>query len=264
MTTCRYDRDADDYLTPDGHPCRTDDYGDPTRHCTARRTCANHIGADELTCARCVGRTRADIRQVRDIAALMLPVALGVGVDSQAANLAGPAADVEAWTWRKVAARQGRAWHLSLVEDDDDRHPYSVLTRWHMMIAEDYRHQLPTMSVTVSAEYLERQLHRIAQDDGQDFPLLAREIRRCRSHLESVLHDSRRKERGAPCPECLAEEKVIRLEREYGHWCDDPECERLNYDTDEADRWVCPRNRDHQWIHEDYTRWIEERQEAHG
>lgn len=134
MTTCRYDKAAEDYLRADGTACRHDDYGDPTRHCTARRTCAQHIGEDELTCARCVGRTRADLRQILSLAPLMLPVALGAGVDSEAANLAGPAADVEAWTWRKVAARQGHAWHVSLIEDDDERHPYSVLTRWELSL----------------------------------------------------------------------------------------------------------------------------------
>ena len=61
-----------------------------------------------------------DLRRIPQLAALMLPVALGVGVNSEAANMAGPAADPEAWSWRKVTAKQGGPWHLSLVEDDDD------------------------------------------------------------------------------------------------------------------------------------------------
>jgi hypothetical protein len=258
---CRYDRDADAYLNDDGDPCRRDEYGDPTYHCTARKSCASHIGADDLTCPRCVGRARRDLRTIRDLAPLMLTVAIGAGVNSEAANLAGPAADVEAWTWRKVAALNGGSWHVSLVEDDDEEHPYTVLTRWQLMLSEDYGHELPDRLTTLgAADYLDRHLTRIAQDDGQDFPLLARELRRCRNHLESVMRDSGRKERGAPCPICKEDERMVRLTREYGHWCEDEDCERIHYDTDEGDAWVCPRNRSHVWTEKDYRAWVEDRE----
>lgn len=258
--TCRWDRDAEEYLS-DGEPCKRDEYGDRTQHCTARRTCSAHVGQGELTCARCIGRTRAIIRRITPLAALMMPVAVTAGVDSTAASLAGPAADTEAWSWRKIAARQGRSWHLSMVEDDDDRHPYTVLTRWALMIAEDYGHDLPTLTVASAADYLDRNLGRIAQDDEQDFPLLTREVRKCRTHLESVLATEVVKQRGAPCPECPSDEAHLapRLVREPGHWCDELDCERIHYDTDEADEWVCPRNRAHSWGVEAYENYVTER-----
>lgn len=261
--TCRYDRDAETYLN-DGEPCVTDDYGDPTKHCTARRTCSVHIGRDELTCPRCVGRVRTNLRRITPLAALMLPVALTSGVDSQAANLAGPAADPEAWTWRKVAARQGKAWHLSMVEDDDERHPLSVLGRWCLMIAEDYGHALPVLTVTRAADYLERMLPRIAQDPEQDFPLLAAEIRKCRQHLEVVAATASHQERGAPCPECTSEETGVgpRLLRVYAHWCDDEGCCRQHRADDSEDRWVCPRDREHTWTPEQYDHYLTERKGA--
>lgn len=270
--TCRYDRDAEDYLD-DGEPCRRDSYGDPTHHCTARRTCAQHVGKGELTCARCIGRTRTDLRRILDVAALMPEEAIETGVNSEAANLAGPAADPEAWTWRKVAARQGRAWHLSLVEDDDEQHPYLVLGRWDLMIREDYA-QPSDKPVTIGNAwaYLDARLGKIAQDPEQDFPLFAREIRKCRTHLENVLRDSQAPERGEPCPECAKDGKVIRLQREYGHWCTDGLCEQqfhyatiLDGETGESkpdtsgDWWVCPRDREHAWTHKDYEAWVEER-----
>jgi hypothetical protein len=273
MTACRYDRDAEDYLR-DGEPCRHDDYGDPTKHCTARRTCANHVGRDELTCARCITRARNDLRRIPQLAALMLPVALGAGVNSEAANMAGPAADYgvfsarrlldKRWIERHIPARHAERAMRNLLADDDEDHPYSVLTRWQTMLAEDYRHPLPErLNVTNAAEYLDRQLHRIAQDDEQDFPLLARELRRCRSHLETTMADSRAKERGAPCPECKADGALVRLVRDYGHWCDDEDCERIHYADDSGDEWVCPRNRrEHKWTHEDYERWIEPRHDG--
>ena len=263
MTACRYDREAEDYLTPDGSPCRHDEDGDPTHHCTARRTCPVHIGPDELTCPRCIGRTRSDLTWIVNLSALMATVALEAGVDSEAANLAGPAADPEAWSWRKVAARQGRAWHLSLVEDDDEHHPYLVLGRWDLMLREDYD-QPSDKPVTIAnaATYLARQLQRLANDDGQDFALFAREIRTCRTHLERVLSTSKRLQRGAPCYLCTDDQTGVgpRLVRRFGHWCEDEDCDRLHYDDATGDRWVCPRDpQAHWWTHEAYTDWIEER-----
>lgn len=269
MSECRWDSDREDYLI-DGEPCRHDAYGDPTKHCTSRRTCSEHIGWGELACARCIGRSRIDLRRIVELAPLTMTQALGMGVNSEAANLAGPAADVEAWSWLKVAAKQGVVWHLSLIEDDDDFHPYTVLTRWEFMLREDYDQRRDDATSVVSAgEYLERTLGRLAHDDEQDFPLFAREIRRCRNHLEVVLRNSQAKERGAPCPDCAKVGKVIRMSRSYGHHCDDPGCEKLDYsvvddyETGEkvpdtsGDWWTCPRG--HSRNHEDYTRWVEER-----
>lgn len=265
MTGCKWDRDAEAYLI-DGEPCKRDEYGDPTKHCTARRSCAQHIAPDELTCARCLGRVRQNLRRIPDLAALMAILAVEQGVNSEAANLAGPAADPEAWSWRKVAARQGRSWHLSLVEDDDEEHPYLVLGRWDMMLREDYN-QPSDKPVTVgnAAAYLDRILNRVAQDDGQDFPQFAREIRKCREHLEYVLSVHQAKQRGAPCPDCTKPDEGVgpRLVRVYGHWCTDDDCSKLHYLDDIADRWVCPREPDqHVWTVEDYSKWIEERHKA--
>ncbi len=263
--TCRWNRDRGEYLT-DGEPCRVDDYGDPTKHCTATRSCSNHIAANELTCARCVGRARANLRRIPVVSRLMMLIAMEDGVDSEAANLAGPATNPEAWSWRKVAAKQGKAWHLSLLEDDDDEHPYLVLGRWDLMLREDYDQPSNTpLTIDNAAAYLERQLGRVAQDDEQDFPQLAREIRTCRNHLERVLRTAMTKQRGAPCPECTSEETGLgpRLVREFGHWCDDDDCERLHYADDSEDRWVCPRERTHWWDVASYSKWIEER-DAHA
>lgn len=267
---CRYDRAAEDYLTTgDGGepiPCRRDEYGDPTRHCTARLTCSIHIGTDELTCPRCIGRVRRDIREVAAYAALMLPAAIGEGVDSAAASLAAPAADP-----RRVRAVRfyvdGHATHayragridgetfekiLAAMPDDDELHPYSVLTRWQMMLSEDYGHDLPDKLTTAgAAAYLNRHLHRVAQDPEQEFRLLAREVRQVRKHLESVLHNSTRPDRGVPCPECVADGRgVVRLVRHYA--------ERWQADDDSLDKWKCPRCHD-EWTHGMYVKYLADR-----
>jgi hypothetical protein len=284
--TCRWDREAEAYLA-DGEPCRTDDYGDPTVHCTARRACGNHVGRGELTCAQCVGRVRQDIRTIVARSAELLPEAVERGVvTTEALNLASPAADVRTWSERRVAMKAHLlTWEAlaritakqyvharATMEDDDEHHPYTVLTRWELMLREDYDQPRTTpTSISAAADYLERTLPRLAQDPEQDFRNFRNEIRKCRSHLEATLRDSQTPERGAPCPDCLAAGRVVKLDREYPHWCDDEACERIHYsvmmdkhgeivpDTTH-DRWVCPRG--HWRSHEDYQRWIEERHDA--
>jgi hypothetical protein len=144
--TCRYDRDKREYLTPEGDPCRRDEYGDPTRHCGVRRSCGQHIGPHELTCPRCIGRTRQDIRAIADLAPLAMVEALGDGINSEAAQIAGPATDPRLWSARRIAIlshllawnAHGRIselqyWHARvLVEDDDETHPERLLTGWHL------------------------------------------------------------------------------------------------------------------------------------
>jgi len=278
MTGCKWDSDHGDYLTTDGDPCRRDEYGDPTSHCTARRTCSQHVGPRELTCAKCLGRVRQTIRKIRDYTPL-LPTAAELeeygrrelqGVNSEAAYLAGPAADVEAWSWRKITAKAGTVWHQSLVEEDDEWHPYTVLTRWEFMIREDYREPRDTATdITSAAAYLDRNLARIAQDNGQDFPLLRRELKTCWNRVQIALAIKRWTERGAPCPECVATQKVdpkdVQLVREYGHWCADDGCDQqFHFVTDEGDVWRCPRNDDHWWTQLGYAEYLEERKELAG
>ena len=239
----------------------------PEPHCTGRKTCAVHVGEDEITCPRCIARTRASLRRIPALTALAMPVAIATGVNSEAANLAGPAADPEAWSWRKVAARQGRSWHLSLIEDDDERHPYSVLGRWALMIAEDYGHDLPTLTVTRAAEYLDRNLARIANDPEQDWALLSAEVRKCRRALEAADALAAHRERGAPCPTCKSDDETKpapRLIRVYPHWCDDEDCARIHHEDASEDYWECPRDRAHTWTEKAYRDYIEERKVKAG
>lgn len=269
---CRWTEDG--YLLPDGETCRTDEYGDPTRHCTARRTCAQHVGWNELTCARCIGRVRADLRRIVDLAALMLPEAIVKGVNSEAASLAGPTADPEAWRWRQRARRDAaytRHWGdddalmaaLAELPADDEHHPTLVLGRWVLALAEDYGLEAPDpITLTAASDWLDRQLGKVAQDDEQDFPLLRREVGKCRAHLEAVLGDSQTPERGVPCPDCQAGGKFVRLVRVYSHWCDDEGCERIHRRDEADDRWVCPADREHEWTPSEYRNYLEERRGA--
>ena len=293
MSACRWDREAEDYLTDD-KPCRHDDEGNPTKHCTHRKTCAQHIYGDELTCPRCVGRVRVVIKRIADLAPLMLPAAISAGVDSEAASLAGPGVNPERWSERRVAMhrhldtwttleRITEAQHLHAIQampDDDEHHPYNVLTRWEFMLREDSHAPRTTpTSVAEAAAYLDRVLHRVAQDEHQDFGLLGREMRKCRNHLEATIRNGLAAERGAPCRDCppaapcreheIATRKcpncrppAPRLVRKYGHWCLDEDCENIHYADDSGDTWVCPRDKDHWWTPAGYADLLKERAES--
>lgn len=265
MSHCKYDRDAEAYLTPEGEPCKVDDYGDPTVHCTAKRSCSWHIGPAEMTCGRCLAAARMDLRWIGDLTPLLLTQALGDGVASEAAALAGPATDPRSWAGRRLAqSRHLTAWLLAdriteqqashamaNLEEDDKRHAERLATTWARMIAEDYHHPLPPrMTLAWCVDYLDRQLHRIAQDPEQDFPLLRRELRKCRQHLEAVLHNDDRPDRGAPCPTCVSTGAgVPRLQREYVG----------GVTHDRYDQWICPRDKTHAWSNWAYQQEVEKR-----
>lgn len=225
----------------------------PETHCTARSRCLSHVAPTELTCPGCIGQTRTDLAQVVELSALMLGEAIVRGINSEAANLAGPAADPAVWSARQVIKRRhitehlpAEAWEYAtrvLIEDDDDWHPLLVLGRWEMMLREDWGPETDTrLTVSSAADYLERNLPRLANDPAQDFPLFATEIRACRTHLEAVLHDSRQPEKGAPCPTCTTEQqRGPALVKRY----DDDDA------TGASDTWLCKRC-DSWWSEADY------------
>lgn len=233
------------------------------KHCTARKNCSWHIAEGELTCGRCITAVRSDLRWIEALGSLMLTAAMGDGVNSEAANLAGPSADYATFSARRTIAKRWIFEHLpesrwegaftAYIADDDEHHPHAVTTRWWQMLAEDYSNDLPErVTLAGAVAYLDRTMHRIAHDDGQDFPLLARELKKCRQHLESVLHNDTKPERGAPCPAChdAGREKPPRLTRVYA--------ERWEAEDDSRDKWTCPRDKGHSWSESDYRLRVEE------
>lgn len=89
-------------------PCRPKtDHGDPLDHCHARAKCNEHVPVDEPHCARCRGKTRRQLSRIADLTALLPVAAVESGrIESEAFNLAGPAANPEAWMWHQVARRK--------------------------------------------------------------------------------------------------------------------------------------------------------------
>jgi hypothetical protein len=198
----------------------------PKTHCAMRGSCPEHVetAAGITTCPGCIGRTRADLSSIVDLYALIPTEAQEVGIDSEAADLAGPAATPE--------QRAGRRAHGQVLDPDDEQHPYAVLGRWDMALRETQGPQTD-LFVTVSraADYLDGVLDG-PFPHGDEFEDFASQVSRCRSHLEEVLTDSRRPEEGAPCPACreAGHDKPARLVKRY----------RDDDKTGAHDRWVCP------------------------
>ena len=201
-------------------PCRE-------RHCTAAGCPGRHLTASErLTCAKCVGYVRDDLALIADLAAR--PIAREAehrGVTSEAAMLAGPAAEPGPWGRQAAAAAiAGGAVADYLRFCGDELHPLWVLGTWDMFWREHLEHPTGSpVTVGAAAAYLASQLTYMAQQVEPDFAQFADEIRTCRSHLENVLRDGERSERGARCPVCDSADLV----KEYG-------------ETEVEDRWVCP------------------------
>lgn len=242
------------WTQPGGDPCGED-------HCQVNR-CTNHLTSG-LTCPDCLARTRDHLHRIVEAAALMLPEAIHCGINSEAANLAGPAPHpgttrARWWQARQEASR--RATHTNddgttyrdpdqfatLCEQlphDDPHHPYAVLGRWEMTIREDYNNpSREPITITGSAAYLGRMLYRIANDPNQDFPILERDLRTCARHLDAVLRNNPQTERGAPCHLCAHGDFVKHYTEALGHYGKrdragyllDPEGNRIP-----ADEWRC-------------------------
>ena len=233
-------------------PCEPrDEQGNPLDHCTTWG-CSEHIDPAELTCPRCIARVRSDLQAIEDLTALALHAAIDGGLDTEAANLAGPAADPREIGRRRVAALRLGYDLDTLPGLDEDGHPLHVLGRWELMLREDYDQDyadLPPVTVTRARAYLAALLPKLANDREQDWPLFAREIRQCRAHLEAAVGNSHTPEQGAPCPDCSTpERKGPRLVR---HWrnVDDHGHDDL---SGASDWWGCPTVEGHWWTEAEY------------
>lgn len=206
------------------------------RHC---RCCGiEHVtvdgrGTDE-TCATCIGATRDDLTEIVRLSGRLMPEAIVKGVNSEAANLAGPAADPEAYQHRVMSGIAGRTPEV-FDAADTAMHPLFVLATWEDAAREHHQHPTRDLANVSSARaYLAQHLSRLAQDGDFAFEELAGDLRRCRAHLEDVLSEGERDERGAPCISCGR----ARLVKSYGEDHGD-------------DRWTCPRCKQW-WSEADY------------
>lgn len=245
LRTHRHDCRAND--CPGCEPCTNDANGNPVRHCGIRRRCTEHLEPGEYACPKCLGLIRGNMREIVECMAAMPHEAVFAGIESEAANLAGPHADVIVASWRLVnLSRQG----VDKIEELDELDPYTALSRRERMIREDYGHDSdilcsPTLSGAV--KYIDLMLTRMARDEQQTLVVaeLMDVTAKVRGHVEAVLHASRSPERGAPCTICAP--PAPRLRKRF-----------LHYDlTGASDVWECPADPNgHWWYEAEYRLWV--------
>ena len=184
--SCRWNGSDQPRVLSDGEAC-------PERHCG---TCGRrHV--KELNCPTCVGETRTDLIDIVKRAAQLPSEATEKGINSEAAMLDGATADVAAWRQRRTYGYRDVTDHDkfgNLVFPDrlGENSPLWVLGTWDLLVTEHYGHKR-TKRITLerARDYLAANLTDLAQDPDFPFDALVTELRKCRGHLEDVLHDSR-------------------------------------------------------------------------
>jgi len=187
VSACKWAGSEQPRELPNGDPC-------PQRHCG---TCG-HRHVEQLTCASCVGEARTDLGDIVKLAGQLPEEAEERGINSEAAMLDGATADVGAWRQRRAYGYRDvtdRDKHGNLVFPDrlGENSPLWVLGTWDLLVTEHLGHKR-TRRVTLerARDYLAANLTDLAQDPDFPFDELATDLRKCRGHLEDVLHDSRR------------------------------------------------------------------------
>lgn len=208
----------------------------PERHCTVCNR--EHVTVDgrgtDQTCGPCLTTIRDNLREITTLTEHLLDEAINKGVNSDAADLAGPAIrtyeGIEAFEYRRMSYLMGRIPQL----EQDDQHPLWILGTWETVVREHLNQPAnPADRITLpdARDYLDRQLFTIAHDPNFPVDELADDLKDCRNHLENVLHEGTRTETGAACPACGG----ANLVKDYGQ------------DPDDEIRWRCPRNSCGQW-----------------
>lgn len=190
-------------------------------HC---RVCARtHT---EHACPECVGATRDDLHTILAMYGNLPAEVVHRGINGEAMTLLGPAANPEAWGHHQASAEAGRIpWDE--LEAGSDHHPATALGTWAMVYRDAFEHDEPTARVTVVSEgdYLDRNLTEASTWPHVPFEDFVHDLRRCRAHMESVLHDGEQRDTGAPCMTC-----GVPLERVWGK-------------GEKLDGWRCPKCR---------------------
>lgn len=223
-TRCRYAGSDQPRVLVDRH--RDDCAGDcrgcqpcDRAHC---RICGVEHSAG--ACPGCLAAIRDNLGEIRRMVAALPAEVRHRGIDSEAMVLAGPVADPESWEHHAASALAGRivpadcdARDLDDLRDWLDRaegehHPAWVLGTWEMVVRDHLGHETDAaFAVTAAIGYLDQQLTAVAADPLVPVEDMARDLRRCVTHMERVLHDGEQIETGAPCMEC--ERALVRVWR---------------------------------------------------
>jgi hypothetical protein len=199
-------------------------------HC---RVC-NRVHADG-TCAECLALTREALHDIARMCDALPEEVEHRGVDGEAMMLLGPAADPEARGHLEASVKAGRV-PADYLEGGGELHPRIIIGKWDMVWRDALDHDEATgWNLAVGIDYLDRTMTYMGAYEHAPFEDFHRDLKKCRTHMEAVLHDGEQRDTGAPCMSCNAP-----LERTWG-------------ETALTDGWRCPRC--HQTSTEDQYRF---------
>lgn len=200
------------------------------------------------TCGECLAETREALHQIGRMCGALPEEVEHRGVEGEAMFLLAPAADPEAIGYMEASVAVGRVPDDYLAEAAGELHPLWVLGRWDMMWRDalDHDDRSQRLTIATAVDYLDRNLSYMATFEHLPFEDCASEVKRCRNHLEAVLHDGEQVDRGAPCMKC-----GVSLHRCYqGREMPWNTAERPAKAT--ADGWACPKCK--RWHNDDQYR----------
>lgn len=191
-------------------------------HC---RVCG--IEHHEHACPACLDETRETLAEILRMCDALPEEVKVKGVNSEAMNLLGPAADWEQANHVEASVLAGRLPADWIDHADHELHPLIVLGGWESVWREEFEAEdTKRQTVAGAGAYLDRNLTLASGWPHVPFEDMARDLRRCRSHMEAVLHDGEQVETGAPCLKC-----DVPLVRVWAKKAD-------------RDGWTCPRCRE--------------------
>lgn len=236
LVRTRHLRDCNTSGCPGCTPCAE-------RHCQLcnhEHVTVEGRGTDQ-TCATCLSQVRTHLQAVLAMSTALLGEAISRGLNSEAFALAGPAADPEAWGYRRMSALANRIDPKWLDDQVDMHHPAWVIGTWTRETRDHLNQPTDTRpTLTEAHAYLDSHLTRLAHDPAFAFDELATDIRVCHDHLERVLHLDEQRDTGVPCPTCRRP-----LQRRYAA------------SGPAGDRWDCPRTGCvHGWTQGEYDAYV--------
>lgn len=250
MTACRWNGSENPRVIKGRHDNNCPgDWCEGCQPCTEPHCRVCYRTHADGTCAECIAESREDLSTIALMCGALPTEVVHRGIDSEAMTLLGPAADPEAWGHLTASVRVGRLPADYIASGNGELHPATVLGTWDMCWRAELEHDDPAgrFDLATAVDYLDRQMTYMAGYADAPFEDFARDLRRCRAHLESVLHDGEQRETGAPCMECDVPLRRCWAGRD------------LPWSTSErpahaaSDGWACPRCR--RWHTEDQYRF---------
>ena len=209
----------------------------PEPHC---RVC--RYSHAEGSCAECMAETREALHDIGRMCGSLPSEVEHRGSAGEAMMLLGPVADIEARQHVEASYLAGRlpeGWLIAshgkgcpLLANEacvgcagGERHPSTVLLSWQMVWRDALEHDEAADALLVTAvDYLDRTMTYMGGYPLVPFEDFAHDIRRCRTHLEAVLHAERQGDlANVGCFDCGGD-----LERRIGK-------------TGFEDHWTCQR-----------------------